>query len=119
MSKQHTASLDRPGGTYVARVGDREIARSREVLILNERNGDKIYPPVIYFPLADVDGECLSPSDHSTYCPLKGSAGYYSLRVDGTVLENAAWYYPEPFDDVAPIAGHVAFYRDKVAVSTA
>ena len=88
MSKTHTAAFEKASTPYTARVGDREIARSDQVLIMRERNGDKDYPPVPYFPLADVDGECLSPSDHSTYCPLKGSAGYYSLRVDGTVLDS-------------------------------
>ena len=39
------------------------------------------YHPVIYFPLADVRQDLLSASDHSTTCPHKGLASYWSVKV--------------------------------------
>ena len=36
--------------------------------------------------------------------------------IGGRRVENAAWSYEMPFSDVAAIAGHLAFYPDKVRV---
>jgi uncharacterized protein (DUF427 family) len=93
-------------------VGGTTIADSSRALVLQEAS----YPAVQYVPLDDVDPSVLSESDHATYCPFKGNASYYDLRVDGVVAENAVWTYREPYDAVAVIRGHVAFYRDKAAV---
>ena len=64
-----------------------------------------------YFPKSSVRTEYLEDSCHSTYCPWKGEASYYSLRVDGLRNENAAWYYPDPSSEAARIRDHVAFWR--------
>ena len=64
-----------------------------------------------YFPKSSVHTEYLEDSSHSTYCPWKGEASYYSLRVDGLRNENAAWYYPDPSSEAARIRDHVAFWR--------
>jgi uncharacterized protein (DUF427 family) len=64
-----------------------------------------------YFPKASVRTEFLEDSGHSTYCPWKGEASYYSLRVDGARNENAAWYYADPSSEAARIRDHVAFWR--------
>jgi uncharacterized protein (DUF427 family) len=34
--------------------------------------------------------------------------------VDGTRVEDAAWYYPEPMQPAENIRDHVAFYGNKV-----
>lgn len=70
--------------------------------------------PVYYLPLDDVRQDLLTPTDHHTTCPFKGEASYYTVTVDGTEAENVAWTYPEPLDEVAGIADHVAFYLDRV-----
>ncbi|PNH84300.1 DUF427 domain-containing protein [Arthrobacter sp. AFG20] len=64
-----------------------------------------------YFPKSSVRTEYLEDSSHSTYCPWKGEASYYSLRVDGLRNENAAWYYPDPSSEAAWIRDHVAFWH--------
>jgi uncharacterized protein (DUF427 family) len=64
-----------------------------------------------YFPKASVRAEFLEDSGHSTYCPWKGEASYYSLRVDGARNENAAWYYADPSSEAARIRDHVAFWH--------
>lgn len=93
----------------------RVLARTTRALELREAS----YPAVQYIPLADVDPTVLSESDHHSHCPFKGDASYYSLAVDGRTIENAVWTYRTPYDAVAPIADHVAFYPDKVDISVA
>jgi len=69
-----------------------------------------------YFPLQSVDASVLVESSHTSVCPWKGTASYYSLHVDGEINENAAWYYPEPKEAASQIKGRVAFWKG-VAVS--
>jgi uncharacterized protein (DUF427 family) len=64
-----------------------------------------------YFPADSVHTEFLQPSDTHTWCPWKGEASYYTLRVNGEQNEDAAWYYPEPKKEAAQIKDRVAFWR--------
>lgn len=64
-----------------------------------------------YFPADAVHFEHLVPSDTRTVCLWKGTASYYSVRVDGRINRDAAWYYPEPKDAALEIAGRIAFWR--------
>lgn len=64
-----------------------------------------------YFPPDSVKTELLVDSSTHTTCPWKGKASYYSLKLDGRVNEDAAWYYPEPKSAADKIKGHVAFWR--------
>lgn len=64
-----------------------------------------------YFPRTAVNDEFLIESPKTTICPWKGEARYFTLRVDGTENENAAWYYPEPKDAANQIKGMVAFWK--------
>jgi uncharacterized protein (DUF427 family) len=70
--------------------------------------------PVYYFPRADVRMDLLAPTDHHTFCPYKGTASYWTIRVGGRSAENAVWGYAEPYDEVAAIGDFVAFYWDRV-----
>jgi uncharacterized protein (DUF427 family) len=63
-----------------------------------------------YFPLASVTAE-LRETEHTTVCPWKGTASYFTLVVDGAENANAVWYYPTPKDAAAEIAGRVAFWK--------
>ena len=65
----------------------------------------------VYFSPASVKREYLQDSSHTSRCPWKGLASYYSLNVNGKINENAAWYYPEPSDKAAQIKDHIAFWR--------
>jgi hypothetical protein len=73
-------------------------------------------PPVHYIPLEDVDQTLLTASATVTYCPYKGDASYYSIAAADGERADAVWSYLEPYDAVADIAGHVAFYTDRVNV---
>ncbi len=59
--------------------------------------------------------ECLARTSHSTHCPFKGDASYFSF-VNGP--ENAVWSYEQPYDEVAAIREHLAFYPDKAEIET-
>lgn len=96
----------------VVTLGEHKIADTTSALTLQEAS----YPAVQYVPLADVDPALLERTDHATYCPYKGDASYYSLVVGGETHDNAVWSYETPYDAVAPIAGHVAFYPTVVDV---
>ncbi|NIA70922.1 DUF427 domain-containing protein [Pelagibius litoralis] len=114
--QEHNAHVSPADAPYVAKVGGTVIARSDRAVILQEVSPRKTYPPVIYFPLEDVEQRHLLASDHHSFCPIKGDAGYYSLRTGGETLENAVWFYPDPLPMVAGVKGHVAFYPDRVTV---
>ncbi len=73
-----------------------------------------IAPVVYYIPREDVKMERFERTGHSTHCPFKGDASYYSLKGGP---ENAAWSYEQPFDEMLAIKDCLAFYPDKVEIS--
>ncbi|HZN26092.1 MAG TPA: DUF427 domain-containing protein [Burkholderiales bacterium] len=77
------------------------------------------YSPVYYIPRKDVKMERFARTTHSTYCPFKGHASYYTLASGDRTAENAVWSYEQPYDEVSVIKEHVAFYPDKVDSITA
>jgi uncharacterized protein (DUF427 family) len=99
-------TLDR----VVVRFAGAVIADSTRALTLREAK----YPPVQYIPRSDVTMELLAPTDRHTHCPYKGAASYFTITVGDRRAENAIWSYAEPFPAVAEIAGHLAFYPDRV-----
>ena len=64
-----------------------------------------------YFPISSVRDGVLQPSQHSSVCPWKGTAAYYSLTVDGQTNTDAAWYYPHPLPAAAQITDRIAFWK--------
>ena len=64
-----------------------------------------------YFPREALNDEYILESATNTVCPWKGTASYYSLRVNGQENPDAVWYYPEPKDAAKKIKGRVAFWR--------
>jgi uncharacterized protein (DUF427 family) len=109
----HPISIDAGTVRVVARVGDTVIADTSAALTLREA----AYPPVHYIPLDDVVPGTLRASTSDTYCPYKGDASYYDVVLpDGQELADAVWTYQAPYPAVDAIAGHVAFYTDRVQV---
>ncbi len=91
-------------------LGGKIIADTTGALTLREA----AYPAVHYIPRRDVDMSALARSDHTTYCPYKGEASYFSLPAGGDRSVNAVWTYETPFEAMAPIKEYVAFYPDRV-----
>ncbi len=106
----HPITIIPTNGRVVVKLAGQTVADSRNALTLREAS----YPPVHYIPLADVDQSLLAPSDHMTYCPYKGECNYHGLPHGGDRGRNAVWTYREPYEAVAAIRDHVAFYPDRV-----
>src|SRR6201987_499425 len=94
----------------VVTLGGKVIADTRNALTLREAS----YPAVQYIPRRDVDMAALVRSEHTTYCPYKGDASYYSIPAGGDRSLNAVWTYETPFEAMAQIKDYVAFYPDRV-----
>ena len=75
-------------------------------------------PTRYYIDPTDVAFEHLEASSTQTLCPYKGvTSGYWSVRVGDTVHPDLAWTYHYPLPAVAPIAGMVAFYNEKLDIA--
>jgi uncharacterized protein (DUF427 family) len=72
------------------------------------------HQPVYYFPAHDVGPRHLQPSERHTHCPKKGDAAYHSIVAGERVVENGAWYYPEPLPGAELIRGYIAFYWNRM-----
>lgn len=79
--------------------------------VIAESNDTVVVEGNHYFPLASVNQTLLEPSSHTSVCPWKGTASYYSLNVAGKRNDNAVWYYPEPKEAAKQIKGRVAFWK--------
>lgn len=109
----HPITIDPATERVTVRAGGRVIADSKSALVLREAH----LPPVYYIPLSDVDESAIAPSDSHTYCPYKGKASYYDVVTGDDRISDAIWTYPEPYEAVAQIAGHVAFYPSRVEIT--
>jgi uncharacterized protein (DUF427 family) len=111
----HPITIEPHGGHVTVRHGGAVIAETDRALELCEAG----YPAVLYVPLADVRQSALRSSDRHTYCPYKGQASYFDIVAEGGETDvGAIWYYPEPFDAVGAIRDRVAFYPDRVSITT-
>ena len=119
----HPITIEPHEGHVTVRRGAAVIAETDRALELHEAS----YPAVLYVPLADVDQGLVGASDQHTYCPYKGEASYFDIvggEGEGETGDGAGdgagaiWYYPEPYGAVAAIRDHVAFYPDRVAITT-
>nr|WP_317057731.1 DUF427 domain-containing protein [Roseovarius sp. W115]MDV2931403.1 DUF427 domain-containing protein [Roseovarius sp. W115] len=106
-------TITKAPGTWSVRAGGAVLGESKDALVLSEGN----LPDVIYFPRSDIAMAFLDATDHSSHCPHKGDASYFSIVTKSETIENAAWSYEAPKDDVARIKDHLAFdASDKVTV---
>ncbi len=103
VSEQH---LDQK---VIVQLNDEVLADSDDVIRVDEDGN----PARFYFPREDVRMGLLQPSATTSECPFKGSAHYFSVSMDGRLLEDAAWSYEEPYDEHADLKGRVAFYVEK------
>ena len=67
-----------------------------------------------YVPREDADMAVFKKTARSTHCPFKGDASYFTLTDGNANADNSVWSYETPFAAVQQIAGHLAFYPDKV-----
>ena len=106
----HPITIEPNPGRVTVTLAGKIIADTTAALILREA----AYPAVHYIPLKDVDPTLIERTQHSSYCPYKGEASYYSIPLGGERSLNAIWSYEAPYAAVAAIKDHVAFYPDRV-----
>jgi uncharacterized protein (DUF427 family) len=95
-------------------VGGVVLADTRTPVLLFETG----LPTRYYIDRTDVVFANLEASETQTLCPYKGiTSGYWSVRVGETVQQDLAWTYSYPLLAVAPIAGLIAFYNEKVDIT--
>ena len=109
----HPITIEPTSRQVTIAAGDEVIARSDNALTLREAS----YPPIQYVPIDDVDRSALRRTDHETYCPYKGDASYFTLTTPDGDLDNVIWTYEQPYDAVAEIKDHVAFYGNRVEIT--
>ncbi|OOQ83684.1 DUF427 domain protein [Penicillium brasilianum] len=95
--------------TATAKVGD---------LVLAEADTWETVEGNVYFPRSAIkDTSTFQNSDTKTFCPWKGEAEYYSVKAGDSVIQDAAWYYANPYEKALNIKDHIAFYKSKVQVT--
>tara|TARA_E500000331_G_scaffold227281_1_gene217555 strand:- start:466 stop:846 length:381 start_codon:yes stop_codon:yes gene_type:complete len=100
-----------PSGKSVrVTLGGEVIAETSHALVMTESD----YSPAYYIPLGDVRLDLMEKTNHSSHCPFKGNASYWTINAGGQTAENAVWSYEMPFDEVALIRETMSFYTSKV-----
>lgn len=64
-----------------------------------------------YFPIDAIKKNFFKDSPSHTVCPWKGTASYYTLKVNEKENQDAAWFYPEPKEAAKVIKDRVAFWK--------
>ena len=106
----HPITIAANPNRVVVTVAGKVIADTTDALVLREAH----YPPVQYIPLKHVDMRATERSATRSYCPYKGDASYFNIPAGGERSIDAIWTYEAPYDAVAAIKGHLAFYTDRV-----
>ena len=106
--------VDQPSQLVVVTFAGVEIARTTSPVRVLETS----HPPTYYLPRADVDMTHLRPARGSSMCEWKGGASYFDLVVGDRVSPQAAWTYDAPSPAFGALAGHLAFYPQRVDGAT-
>jgi uncharacterized protein (DUF427 family) len=108
--KPHTLYFEDTPKRVRAIFGGETIADSRRARLLFET----AIMPVHYFPREDVRMDLLEATGHTTHCPFKGDANYWTIKVGEAEAGNAAWSYLDPQPESTWLDGYVALYFDKM-----
>jgi len=108
----HTITITANPRRVRVSVGGVVVADTTHALTLKEAS----YPAVQYLPREDANMALLARTERTTHCPYKGDASYFSINANGKSIENSIWTYETPFPAMTEIAGHLAFYPDKVTI---
>lgn len=89
-----------------------KVADSHHPVVVYETD----MPPRYYLPKVDVRMDLLAKVEKQTGCPYKGFASYYALDSGKKLHKMRVWEYATPFPEAGRIAGHLAFYQEKLDV---
>jgi class 3 adenylate cyclase/uncharacterized protein (DUF427 family) len=107
---------ENPSSEYrleVVPLNDAVVARHEDTIIASSKAAKIMYetrlPPAVYFPIDDVTATLLETTDHRTFCPFKGTATYWDVKIGDRIIENGAWSYKNALPESREIEGHVGF----------
>ena len=106
----HKVELEPKPERVRAMFGGEAIADSERCRLVLESRHDA----VVYFPREDVRMDALEKLTDTTFCPFKGTASYFTVRVGEREAANAVWSYEDPFDEVRDLKDYMAFYVDRI-----
>ena len=110
---EHTITVEPFDGVVNVKFRDVMIASSDRAKLLREKD----HNPVLYLPFEDIYFVNLEKTATSTRCPFKGDASYWRVKGQEQAANDVMWAYEHPYDAVAQIAGHVAFYADRADIT--
>ena len=106
----HKIELEPKPERVRAMFGGEAIADSARCRLVLESRHDA----VVYFPREDVRMAALEKVTDTTFCPFKGTASYFTIRVGEHEATNAVWSYEDPYDEVRDLKDYMAFYVDRI-----
>lgn len=110
MTAGHTLTIT-PSDVHVeVWVGGHKVAESDAPLVLEETG----MPTRYYLPREHLDMDLFRATTFTSVCPLKGSASYWTLELDGDTHDGIVWSYEDPIEGAEQIKGLMAFYNDRV-----
>ena len=71
-------------------------------------------PARLYVDPARVRTDLLQRSETTSYCNYKGHATYWSALLDGRLVPDVAWSYPQTLPESAAITGFLSFDETRV-----
>lgn len=108
----YAVSISEASGRVLVTCHGETIAESDHALLVEESR----HQPVYYLPRCDVSMDLFQATDLSTYCPFKGHASYWSLKLGDSTEENLVWSYADPYPEVAGLKDYMSFYTDRADV---
>jgi uncharacterized protein (DUF427 family) len=109
----HRVDVLRSSRHVTVAVDGEVVADTHRPLLLLETN----LPPRWYVPRGDVRLDRLVPSDTTSTCPYKGTAGYFGVRAGDAVQEDVAWTYVTPIPECPKIEQAICFFAERDAVT--
>ena len=79
--------------------------------IIAESNDTVVVEGNHYFPIESLKMEYVEESKTSSVCPWKGTASYFTVRVNNEVNEDAAWFYATQKPAAIEVLNKVAFWK--------
>lgn len=113
MATGHTITITPAGRHIEVSVDGQKLAESDRALRLDETG----LPARYYIPREDVRTDLLRPTAHTTTCPFKGHASYWSAQAGGEIHQDVVWSYETPIPGAEQIAGLMCFYNERVELT--
>ena len=112
---------DFPRPPRLERTDARIVVRAGEHLLADTTGASRVLEtsqaPAFYLPRHDVNTDLLKPSVARSYCEWKGEARYFDFAGPDQSIDRVAWTYDRPTEAFTKIAGHLAFYAQKLTCS--